>query len=94
MEGHSIAAQLLENGDSLWSSVECDVKCDRVIVYARLRANSPLGVEGALVASERVLTSVLGAHDWLAAVQLSDRLCRTFTAQRAEPTAADNEPDL
>src|SRR5262245_53913275 len=92
MESRSIAAQLLENGDSLWSSVECDVKQDRVIVYARLHTNSPLGVEGALVASERVLMSVLDGHDWLAAVQWSDRLCRTFTAQRAEP--AKSEPDL
>ncbi|HET8697373.1 MAG TPA: hypothetical protein VFO94_07810 [Gammaproteobacteria bacterium] len=82
MDSHVIAAQLLENGDSLWSHVECDVKRDRVIVYARLHANSPLGVQGALVASERVLTSVLGERDWLAAVQWSDRLCRTFTAQR------------
>jgi hypothetical protein len=94
MERHSIAAQLLETGDSLWSSVECDVKRDRVIVYARLHANPPLGVEGALVASERVLASVLGGRDWLAAVQWSDRLCRTFTAQRAEPAAAASEADL
>ncbi|HET7133868.1 MAG TPA: hypothetical protein VFJ95_16550 [Gammaproteobacteria bacterium] len=85
MDSHILAAQLLENGDSLWSHVECDVKRDRVIVYARLHANSPLGVQGALVASERVLTSVLGERDWLAAVQWSDRLCRTFTAQRADP---------
>jgi hypothetical protein len=89
MESHLIAAQLLENGDALWSHVECDVKRDRVIVYARLHANSPLGVQGALVASERVLTSVLGGRDWLAAVQWSERLCRTFTAH--ELTAPDSE---
>ena len=81
MERHNLAAQLLENGESLWSHVECDMKRERVIVYARLHANPPLGVEGALVASERVLASVLGGRDWLAAVQWSDRLCRTFTPQ-------------
>jgi hypothetical protein len=79
MKTHSIAAQLLQSGDSLWSSVECDVKCDRVIVYARLRANPPQGVEGALSESERVFNSVL-AGDWLATVHWSGRLCRTFTA--------------
>jgi hypothetical protein len=79
MKTDSIAAKLLQSGDSLWSSVECDVKCDRVIVYARLRANPPLGVAGALAESERVFNLVL-AGDWLATVQWSDRLCRTFTA--------------
>ena len=83
METHNIAAELLESGDSLWSSVECDVKRDRVIVYARLRANPVLDVEAALAASERVLSSVLGGHEWLAAVQWSDRLCRTFMAAGA-----------
>ena len=86
MEPHDIEAELLESGDSLWSSVECDVKRDRVIVYARLRTNPPLGVESALAASERVLTSVLGGHDWLAAVQWSERLCRTFMPPRETRT--------
>ena len=88
METHVIAAELLQGGDSLWSSVECDMKRDRVIVYARLRANPPLGVEDALAASERVLNSVLDGRDWLAAVHWSERLCRTFTAphrERAQP---------
>jgi hypothetical protein len=77
---HDIAADLLESGDSLWSSVECDVRNDRVIIYARLRLNPPLGVEGALAESERVFNSVLDGRHWLAAVQWSERLCRTFTA--------------
>jgi len=88
MEMDNIAAELLSNGDSLWSSVECDVKRDRVIVYARLRINPPLGVESALAASERVFHSVLGGRDWLAAVHWSERLCRTFTA----PPPRDRPP--
>ena len=89
MKMHDIAAELLSSGDSLWSSVECDLKRDRVIVYARLRVNPPRGVESALAASERVFYSVLDGHDWLAAVQWSERLCRTFTAQsRAQPPSA------
>ena len=91
METRNIAAELLESGCSLWSSVECDVKHDRVIVYARLRANPVLGVEGALAASERVLSSVLGGREWLAAVQVSDRLCRTF---KAPPTTDDGDSPL
>lgn len=90
METQNITAELLESGDSLWSSVECDMKRDRVIVYARLRADPPLGVAGALAESERVLSSVLDGHHWLAAVQWSERLCRTFTAPRAE--GAQQEP--
>jgi len=83
VETHNIAAELLQSGDALWSSVECDVKHDCVIVYARLRANPALGVEGALAASQRVLCTVLDGREWLAAVQWSDRLCRTFMAAGA-----------
>ena len=87
MEMRTIAADLLKNGGSLWSSIECDVRRDRVIVYARLRPNHAQGVEGALVESERVFNSVLAGRDWLAAVQWADRLCRTFKS----PRAADEE---
>jgi len=78
-----IASELLQRGDSLWSSVECDVKRDRVVIYARLRAHPSLGVEHALAESERVFKSVLErrleGHNWLATVQWSERLCKTFT---------------
>jgi hypothetical protein len=83
MANHDIATELLQSGHSLWSSVECDVKRDYLVVYARLRADPPLGIEGALVESERLLKSVLeprvGDDPWLAAVQWGERLCRTFT---------------
>ena len=84
MANQDIATELLQSGRSLWSSVECDVKRDCVVVYARLRADPPLGIEGALVESERLLKSVLESRvgdddQWLAAVQWSERLCRTFT---------------
>ena len=83
MNEHLIASELLRCGDSLWSWVECDVKRDCVVIYARLRANPSLGVEHALAESERVFKSVLEhrleRHNWLAAVQWSERLCRTFT---------------
>jgi hypothetical protein len=80
---NSIATELLQRGDSLWSSVECDVKRDCVVIYARLRAHPSLRVEKALAESERVFTSVLErrleGHQWLATVQWSERLCKTFT---------------
>jgi hypothetical protein len=83
VNGHLIASELLQCGDALWSSVECDVKRECVVIYARLRANPSLGVEHALAESERVFKSVLEhrleGHPWLAAVQWSERLCRTFT---------------
>jgi hypothetical protein len=78
MEMRAIAADLIRGGDSLWSSVECEMKRDRVIVYARLSAHQPHDVHHALVESERVFNSVLAGRDWLAAVHWSDRLCRTF----------------
>jgi hypothetical protein len=85
MKEDNIASELLLRGYSLWSSVECDVKGDRVVIYARLRANPSLGVERALAESERVFKSVLEhrveGHNWVAAVQWSERLCKTFTLQ-------------
>ena len=85
MNEYSIASELLRCGDELWSSVECDVKRNRVVVYARLRANPSLGVEHALAESERVFKSVLKhrleGHPWLASVQWSERLCKTFTPE-------------
>jgi hypothetical protein len=85
MEEENIALELLQSGNSLWSSVECDVKRDYVVVYARLHTTARQGIEGALAESERVFESVLGRHlagqNWLAAVQWSDRLCRTFTSR-------------
>ena len=83
MRTHKIAAELIRRGDSLWSSVECEVKRDRVIVYARLSAHHAHGVQGALVESERLFSSVLAGCDWLAAVRWSDRLCRTFKSPRS-----------
>jgi hypothetical protein len=81
MRTRKIAADLIRRGDSLWSSVECEVKRDRVIVYARLSAHRARGIQGALVESERVFNSVLAGCDWVAAVQWSDRLCRTFKSR-------------
>jgi hypothetical protein len=93
MEQDSITQELLQSGNSLWSSVECDVMRDYVVVYARLHTTAPQGIEGALAESERVFELVLGrhlaGHNWLAAVHWSDRLCRTFTsrARRNDNTA-------
>lgn len=82
-----IAAELRDSGNGLWSSVECDVKRDRIVVYARLVAHARTDLENALAESERVLKSVLGqraqSHGWLAAVQWSERLCKTFTPNDA-----------
>ena len=83
MEVRNIAAELTRSGDSLWSSVECEIRRDRVIVYARLSANHGQCVEGALVESERVFNSVLAGRDWLAAVRWTDRVCRTFKSRRS-----------
>ena len=83
MKTHKIAADLVRRGDSLWSSVECEVKRDCIIVYARLSAHQTHGVQSALVESERVFSSVLAGCDWLAAVHWSDRLCRTFKSPRS-----------
>lgn len=82
-EERDIAAELRGSGSGLWSSVECDVKRDRIVVYARLVPHRQADLERALAESERVLKSVLeqraaSASRWLAAVQWSERLCRTF----------------
>jgi hypothetical protein len=83
VEVRNIAAELIRSGDSLWSSVECEIRRDRVIVYVRLSATHGHGVEGALVESERVFNSVLAGRDWLAAVRCTDRVCRTFKSRRS-----------
>jgi hypothetical protein len=83
MRTHKLAADLIRSGDALWSSVACEMKRDRIIVYARLSAHRARGVQVALVESERVLNSVLAGCDWVAAVQWSDRLCRTFKSPRS-----------
>jgi hypothetical protein len=79
---HELASELLTTGAELWSSVECDVRKDRVVVYARLNVSQSANVQRALVASEELLKAVL-AHrcneqNWLAAVQWTERLCRTI----------------
>ena len=90
MRTRKIAADLIRRGDSLWSSVQCEVRGDRVVVYARLSARRTHGVHGALVESESVFNSVLAGCDWVAAVHWSDRLCRTFKSPRsaAQPQRA------
>jgi hypothetical protein len=95
-DASGIASELLATAGPLWSSVECAVKHDRVVVYARLCSHPQRDIEGALAESERVFKSVLsrrvGGHNWLAAVQWSDRLCRTFTPEaeaEAEAEARD-----
>lgn len=90
-EERDIATELRASGSGLWSSVECDVKRDRVVVYARLVTHARTDLTNALAESERVLKTVLGqrvdgSHGWLAAVQWSERLCKTFTPNDgAEP---------
>jgi hypothetical protein len=89
---NAIAAELKSCGNGLWSSVECDVKRDRVVVYARLVAHTRTDLTNALAESERVLKNVLGervqsSNGWLAAVQWSERLCKTFTAEDAGEAA-------
>jgi hypothetical protein len=79
-----IVAELRDSGSRLWSSVECDVKQHCVVVYARLYTHPRLDLEGALAESERLLKDVLGRRlegqkNWVAAVQWSERLCKTFT---------------
>lgn len=83
-DNRDIAAALRDSGNGLWSSVECDVTRDRIVVYARLLARASTDIESALAESERVLNDVLGqraegSNGWLAAVQWSERLCKTFT---------------
>jgi hypothetical protein len=91
-----LEAELRSSGGFLWSSVECDVRPRGVVVYARLCTHETFDIEGALVRSERLITSVLARHlapnrTWVAAVQWHDRLCRTFTA-RPESRIARSRP--
>jgi hypothetical protein len=88
VEDYGIVAELLDSGSRLWSSVECDVRQHCIVVYARLYSHSRLDVDGALAESERLLKSVIerrvdGRKSWVAAVQWSDRLCKTFTIPTA-----------
>jgi hypothetical protein len=78
-EPDHIADQILSIGRELFSSIECDVWRDRVVVYARLKATPNL--ERALKESERLLAGVLETLDtqnWIAAVHWSERMCRTI----------------
>ncbi len=89
--GPALAAELLGTANRLWSSVECDVQRNCVVIYARLRTLPRLDLEHALSESERVLNTVLGKRledrKWLASVRWGDRLCRTFA-----PAAPALEP--
>ena len=87
-EPHHIEAQILRIGRDLFSSIECDIWRDRVVVYARLGATPDL--ERALEQSEQLLTSVLEGletQDWIAAVHWSERMCRTIAPRGSRPTA-------
>ena len=78
-EPDHIADQILSIGRELFSSIECDIWRDRVVVYARLKATPNL--ELALKESERLLAGVLETLDmqnWIAAVHWSERMCRTI----------------
>lgn len=90
---HELAAELRDGGEGLWSSVECEVRRDRVVVYARLVVHAGTDIATALARSERVLNDVmtrrLDGDGWLAAVQWSERLCKTFRPESAaEPAGA------
>ena len=79
-----IAAELRSSGGPLWSSVECDVKRNHIVVYARLSVHPQTDLQNALAESERVLNAVMerrldGTRSWLAAVQWSERSCKTFS---------------
>lgn len=78
-----IVAELRSSGGFLWSSVECDVKRNHIVVYARLAVHPQTDLQNALAESERVLNAVMerrldGTRNWLAAVQWSERVCKTF----------------
>ena len=78
-EPDHIADQILSIGRELFSSIECDIWRDRVVVYARLSTTPNL--ERALKESEQLLAGVLGTLDtqnWIAAVHWSERMCRTI----------------
>ena len=71
--------ELLSLGTSLWSSVKCVHRHNRLIVYATLR-DEPHSAD-AFRDSERVLRSVLrsrvSARDWVAVVLCGDRVSYT-----------------
>lgn len=88
-----IVAELQNSGGRLWSSVECDVKRDCIVVYARLTVHPQTDLQTALAESERVLNAVMersldGSRNWLAAVQWSERLCKTFSPVASDSTTS------
>jgi len=91
-EPATLASELLAQGRDLWSSVECDVRHDRLVVYARLCTKVGPDLRQALANSELLLNAVLeqrlGGQSWLAAVQWSERLCRTIGPTDQEQNAA------
>jgi hypothetical protein len=92
-EPDHLEAQILSIGRELFSSIECDIWRNRVVVYARLSATPNL--ERALEESERLLTSVLerlDTQDWIAAVHWSERMCRTIAPRDARPTPLSAPP--
>ncbi|HEY3516114.1 MAG TPA: hypothetical protein VGL98_03635 [Gammaproteobacteria bacterium] len=92
-EPDHIADHILTIGRDLFSSIECDIWRDRVVVYARLRATPNL--ERALEESERLLGGALGTletQDWIAAVHWSERMCRTIVPRDSRRIA--NERSL
>jgi hypothetical protein len=94
-DDRDIAAELRHSGGPLWSSVECDVKRDRVVIYARLCTHPQTDIQTALAESERVLKTVLerrmeGGGGWMAAVQWSERLCKTFVPNVAAKRATES----
>lgn len=92
-EPDHLEAQILSIGRELFSSIECDIWRDRIVVYARLSATPNL--ERALEESERLLTSVLerlDTQDWIAAVHWSERMCRTFAPRNSGPIVLSAPP--
>jgi hypothetical protein len=77
--------ELLSLGSSLWSSVKCVHRRDRVVVYATMR-NEPRSGD-AFRDSERILRRVLQARliarDWVAVVLCGDRVSYTVRPRPA-----------
>jgi hypothetical protein len=89
---HELVTALRDGSSGLWSSVECEVRRDCVVVYARLVAHPRVDVAHALAESEQVLKSVMArrlevGRSWLAAVQWSERLCKTIRPLPAAETS-------
>ena len=74
-----VTFELLSLGSSLWSSVRCVHRHNRLVVYATLRQEP--GSPDAFRDSERLLRSVLHsrviARDWVAVVLCGDRVSYT-----------------